>query len=1235
MKPVFELTLLHAGMSRSFNAEEGALIVGSDPSCEVVIDSVEVAAHHTSLWLEGTMIQVEDLTGTHGTLVNGYDISGRVEIECPASVQVGPAVLTIRRAATDELPVSGDAASAFQAARSLSGSAQGIEPTAKYAGALGPRSATVQVQYALGPEIARGGMGRIYTGQDPHLKREVAIKVSSTGGGRDPRFIREAEVLGNLPHPNIVPIHAMGEDDDGFPFYSMKLVKGQTLQAVIKSLRTGDPEAKRHFTRERLLNTFRKVCDAIAFAHSKGILHRDLKPENVMVGEFGEVLVMDWGLAKNLGEKETLQDGSLGYRQAPSPPDEDDYGATLDGEVLGTPQYMSPEQAQGRQTELDERSDIYSLGAILYSILTLRPPVEGATLDELLTKVRSGQITSMATKRSWAAQGNATQEKPAEMGSGVPEALRAVTRKAMSLEREKRYQSVEEFATDIEAYMHGYATRAEDAGVLRQLLLMMRRHKAVTALLFFILAGAAGFTVKLIASERLAHHNALTAERNAQTAALNEKKAIQEKEHARRTAAQAHIALSEAAERELDGEEIQRTLAEVPKDLRDQKWNYLNGKLESADITATAKNDSPWTTLVPHPQKPGVLVTLQADGWVRTLDLKKQGGAIEDLFKCDPKNLVGDLLALSSDASKVAMLRHEKAASIITASHIEILQVPSGKKLTDIKVAPSGQFQLSFSPDGLHLLCLYRHSEGSLQRFQMRNVLTGELEWERDDETTAVTAEFTSDSKKLRIFSNKNGLLDLDAKTGDTLNSKSKIPWPAVWGTNSLGALIPLYTATQDWGGLITYTSSPSKFLRKFDAATGKILFENRTLDLRAMGLLPDAALLATLSQRSDRCVVLQYWHSATGLLVKSIPILGNLKGGWKLAVQPKSGDVAVINGTKLWAWNFRASKPEKSIAAGARSFEFAGEPWRVVRTSGGAKLEILDTRLPEFEKKPLATLPHTTKGEKLISTKTGTVLAVNGGGGSTFFRLDGTNYKEVFTGALPTVGPHWALSADGKKLWTGAGVYDTSTGKEICKVDRAGMDVPPNISGISDWVSANTIVEIALVKADWPGAPIDAVERAMILWDAQTGKQIARVDAPDANGLCISPDGKQIAEAGNDMRLRLRNGQTLQIDREFRAHDEAISDVEWHPKLPLLVSSSEDLTVRIWNLKDAHLIEELHGIASQPDQRPERVVISPDGSLLAVKAGGGSFGIFKPASFNPAPAPAKPTPPPKPTPVK
>jgi WD40 repeat protein len=150
-----------------------------------------------------------------------------------------------------------------------------------------------------------------------------------------------------------------------------------------------------------------------------------------------------------------------------------------------------------------------------------------------------------------------------------------------------------------------------------------------------------------------------------------------------------------------------------------------------------------------------------------------------------------------------------------------------------------------------------------------------------------------------------------------------------------------------------------------------------------------------------------------------------------------------------------------------------------------------------------------------------------------------------------------------------------------------------------------------------------------MILWDVETGKPVVRMDAPDANGLCISPDRKQICEAGNDMRVRLRNAQTLEIEREFRAHDGPVSDVEWHPKLPLLVSASEDLTVRIWNLKDGHLMEELHGLASQPEQRPERISISGDGRILAVKGGSLPVGLYEIASAKPkAAAPVSPKPP-------
>ncbi|MHC5082251.1 MAG: serine/threonine-protein kinase, partial [Planctomycetota bacterium] len=248
----------------------------------------------------------------------------------------------------------------------------------------GPASET---RYGILGEIARGGMGAIVKLVDNDIRRPVAMKVilggpaNSVEGAetaRIERFVEEAQVTGQLEHPNIVPVHELGLDAEGKVYFTMKLVRGESLDAIIDAVADKDPEAIRKYSLSHLLQVFLKVCDAMAFAHSKGVVHRDLKPENVMVGRFGEVLVMDWGLAKVKGHEDRAEEEWVETIRS-----EKEAGRTLSGEVMGTPSYMPPEQAAGKVERVDERSDVFALGAVLYKILTHEAPYTGISVEEV------------------------------------------------------------------------------------------------------------------------------------------------------------------------------------------------------------------------------------------------------------------------------------------------------------------------------------------------------------------------------------------------------------------------------------------------------------------------------------------------------------------------------------------------------------------------------------------------------------------------------------------------------------------------------------------------------------------------------------------------------------------------------------------------------------------------------------------------------------------------------------
>ncbi len=462
----------------SYALQPGDYLIGRDPACPIHVDSPEISRKHARLIFAQDQLEIEDAGGRYGTFIENQQVIGRQQLGPSQSLHIGRTKLEISPlnapAATTETP-------SFQPA------------------ALAPTE-----RYELGETLALGGMGQVAEARDRYLQRPVAIKVLSpemaVNPGLSRRFVQEALVLGRLEHPHIVPIHDLGIDSQGRNYYSMKYVRGITLRDVLDGIRKGRTLLIEQYPLAELLTIFQKICDAVAYAHSQGIIHRDLKPANIMLGEYGEVLVMDWGLAKILDEPEP---GEVTLPPESAAPHDNDNPGTRFGTVMGTPNFMAPEQAEGQLDAIDARTDIFSLGAILYCILALRPPVIGTTEEEVLDRIKRGEITPPG--QTPADNKNKTTPTPVLIHCPerrVPGALAAVTMQALAHNPAKRYQSVAELQKDIAAYQAGYATRAERAGTFRQFRLTIRRHAGTFAAAAFIILLMLGFGIHSFMKER-------------------------------------------------------------------------------------------------------------------------------------------------------------------------------------------------------------------------------------------------------------------------------------------------------------------------------------------------------------------------------------------------------------------------------------------------------------------------------------------------------------------------------------------------------------------------------------------------------------------------------------------------------------------------------------------------------------------------------------------------------------
>ena len=367
----------------------------------------------------------------------------------------------------------------------------GAGSTAAPAGAEVPASAD---RFQPISRLGEGAMGAIDIARDVYLRRKVALKTVLPEMARHPqimgRFLSEMQITAQLEHPNIVPVYALDVRAGGALGYAMKLVQGRDLATLLDEAREkvdrGEPLDDEH-TLDKRLEIFLKVCDALEYAHEKGIVHRDLKPANIMIGRHNEVYLMDWGIARPIGAGGQALDAGFDMLEQNDPAAKA-VGRTHVGETIGTPQYMSPEQAMGKNPELDGRSDLYAMGLILQECVTLRTAVDGATLHEVLTK-------ALLAKRDPVLVGN----RP----GSVPREIDAIVNKATRPEPQNRYPSVRALADDLRRYLRNEAVSVLPEGALHRAGRWLGKHRMATLALVLGLGlvGAAGTIGALVAGQ--------------------------------------------------------------------------------------------------------------------------------------------------------------------------------------------------------------------------------------------------------------------------------------------------------------------------------------------------------------------------------------------------------------------------------------------------------------------------------------------------------------------------------------------------------------------------------------------------------------------------------------------------------------------------------------------------------------------------------------------------------------
>ncbi|MBU1238683.1 protein kinase [Myxococcota bacterium] len=1035
-------------------------------------------------------------------------------------------------------------------------------------------------RYTIYQEMARGGIGRILVANDEHMGREIAIKellpnnygnldrnlseeetamISHQVEAVNSRFLREATVTGRLEHPNIVPVYEIGQRKDDTLYYTMRFVKGRTLADAIY-------EAKSVKERLALLPHFRDLCNAISYAHSKGVIHRDIKPENIMIGEFGETVVLDWGLAKVKGESEEAVNI---YTQQNS-----QSSKTIDGRAMGTPSYMPPEQARGDISSIDELSDVYSLGAVLYELLTGFPPFEGNTAWETINMVLGYRVTPVA-----------------EVEEQAPFELAAITEKALEKEKRDRYHSSLELVQDIDRYMAGERISAYDYSKWDLIRRFAKNNKVPLAAAGLILLALIATLVFI----SYAYKKELLARDRMQVAIAKEIK--------ERNTANYHIA---------------QTLNE--KSYRLERETKL---LESRIYAAMALLHNPGNPRSPFYSEEFAKATPSTQELILETESKLYRTHISYAVKL--KSIIdveaqATSLAVSDDGKLAAVGCRDNLARIIDLATGTVTRKIAGHMgvVNSVDLTSDSRFLVTGSADRAVKIWDTRSGRNITTMLEHQDEVSS-VQFSADDsriisaslDHSAIVWEVSSGMNIMKIEPGKSIAYQPNEMKNDSWNLHARIAWYKSLGLhysngrvyNKKWKILPelysnghrnfIYSATFSPDGRYIGTASWDRRAKTWDSKTGTLVSNlvGHSDHLYDIAFSPDGLRVATSSW--DKTI--KIWDPRSGELMKTLK--GHRGRVLGIHFSPDGNILASVGEDSLLIiWEVASGSPLLTVKAhndiiNDVSFSHDG---KFIYTAGR------DQKLRSWEIIPTRRIRvfrgHSQTVNGVAFSPNGALIA-SGSWDKTVKIWDLKAHKLIHNLSMGKKSPFahekrvWGVdfSPDGTKLATASmdktvKVWDVATGKLL-------MTLVGHSAGIYSVKWSPNGKYIASSSQD----------KTVKIWSAATGEQLQDLKHHTERvwGIAFSPDNKVIASVGNDNTVRISDVAAGPEINSLRAHGDWVTGVAFSPDGKSLLSCGKRGKIIQWKYPLGIKEREMTGHEAWVNS----VTVSHDGKYFATSS--------------------------------